>query len=279
MVHGEKIMSMGIIATILLWILGAGLALYLIAAEFIDTIGRLKIIEERWPNVWRAINNRPFRLVLLVFLVLLFAKDLSERMRGPRIPNLLVTVQAPKPPIVQITQAAVPKSKSLVKIEQNGNGNQANPGTIAAPINQGPCSVVQNGGSGNSASPICAPPERKLSYSQKYQIVLNLRSSCPFPVAVRPIPGNAESMKYADELVEALRSAGCIPQRPRFLIDTAASYGVSIAVHDLKNVPPGADSLAFSLTAAQITWSKEEVDPVEPGVTYIMVGLNGSRPQ
>src|ERR1039458_1670209 len=102
MVHGEKIMSMGIIATILLWILGAGLALYLIAAEFIDTIGRLKIIEERWPNVWRAINNRPFRLVLLVFLVLLFAKDLSERMRGPRIPNLLVTSHESRPPIVQI---------------------------------------------------------------------------------------------------------------------------------------------------------------------------------
>jgi len=222
-------------------------------------------------------NNRPFRLVLLVFLVLLVAKDVSEKIRAPQI-QMRVTVQAPLPPIVHMDQAVVPKSKALVKIEQNGNGNQANPGTILTPINQGPCSVVQNGGSGNSASPICAPPERILSKFEKDQIVLNLRSSCPFPVAVRPITGNAESMKYADELMEALRFAGCTPQRPRFLIDTAASYGVIIAVHDFNNVPSGADTLESALTAAHITWSKMEVDSIEPGVTYIMVGLNNSKP-
>jgi hypothetical protein len=44
------------------------------------------------------------------------------------------------------------------RIKQSGKGNIANPGAIQGPITQGPCGVVQNGGSNNTAAPNCGPP-------------------------------------------------------------------------------------------------------------------------
>jgi hypothetical protein len=154
-----------------------------------------------------------------------------------------------------------------------GGGNMASPGVNAAPITQGDCGVVQNGGSGNVAAPTCAPPERKFSQQEHDHFVAALRSICPFSVAVRPITGNAESMKYADQIVQALRDAGCTPTRPKFLIDTAASYGITLVIHDKDNIPPGADATKNAFDAAKISVNGTATDIIEPNILYIMVGL------
>jgi hypothetical protein len=45
-----------------------------------------------------------------------------------------------------------------IHIEQHGGGNTANPGVIAGPLGPlAPCTVIQNGGSGNTAAPTCNP--------------------------------------------------------------------------------------------------------------------------
>jgi hypothetical protein len=163
-----------------------------------------------------------------------------------------------------------------VKIKQ-GNSGTANPGIISGRITQGPCGVVQNGGSGNFASPNCTPPERKLSKFEQDQIFEGLHISCPFPIAVRPVTGNAESMKYADQIVAALKVAGCNPQPPRFLIDTAASYGIQIVIHDPASGPLAADAVVRAFKAANIPVTATSMDMIEPGVVYIMVGLLSSK--
>jgi hypothetical protein len=167
---------MGMVATIALWILGILLFLYLLLSEFVDTIGRLEFIQNRWPAVGRAMSNRPIRLALLLFLVVLLAKDVSERWRANAPPCLTVTMPVPPAPIIQFVSPAKAQAQDrlpapIVDVKQKGgNGNTANPGTTTAPVRVEPCGVFQNGGSNNNASPTCAPPERHLTGEQKKTI-------------------------------------------------------------------------------------------------------------
>jgi hypothetical protein len=146
-------------------------------------------------------------------------------------------------------------------------------------VQQGDCGVIQNGGSGNIAAPVCAPPQRALSKQQHQVLVGALRSWCPFRVAVRGIQGNAESMRYAEDLSQALKDAGCTPERPKFLIDTAPSYGVMLAVHDTNSLPPGAEALANAFGVAEVHTVGSVTDVVDPGIVYVMVGFAGPKPQ
>ncbi len=164
------------------------------------------------------------------------------------------------------------------QIKQHDKGT-ANPGVVTGPTALGPCAVLQNGGSNNTASPNCVPPQRTLSAENYKKFVDAVRPFCPFQVAVRPIPGNQESMQYADQIVKALKAAGCVPQNPRFLIDTAASYGVMIAVNDSAPTPTGAEPLAEAFNAANVPWKRLPASPIEPGVAYVMVGLDDPKPQ
>lgn len=69
-----------------------------------------------------------------------------------------------------------PSRNGDVTIHQKGNGNTANPGSITGSIVQGNCGVVENGGTGNVASPNCVPPERHLSPEQMSTLRGELRS-------------------------------------------------------------------------------------------------------
>jgi hypothetical protein len=62
------------------------------------------------------------------------------------------------PPPVDGRSHVKPPPKVETHIIQSGVGNTANPGVITAPVTQGDCGVVQNGGSNNNASPVCGPP-------------------------------------------------------------------------------------------------------------------------
>lgn len=92
---------MELAATILLYLCVGLFGIYLIATEFLDTIGRMEIIERKWPKLWAAMSNRPMRLVLLVLLVALLAKDVAERSQQTAPPILNVTLPDTPAPIVQ----------------------------------------------------------------------------------------------------------------------------------------------------------------------------------
>jgi len=58
------------LSTAFLWIVGSLLGLYFFFSEFLDLIGRLEIIERKWPRIWALLSNRPMRLILSAFLLL-----------------------------------------------------------------------------------------------------------------------------------------------------------------------------------------------------------------
>ena len=132
-VTSETIAGMGILSTILYWTLVAALGSYLVVAEFIDTIGRLEIVEKRWPRVWRGMNNRPFRLLLLIFLVILVARDVSERWKG-KAECLTVVMPSIPAPIVQMVQdapATGQRQAAAARIAQHTGNATANNGSVA----------------------------------------------------------------------------------------------------------------------------------------------------
>jgi hypothetical protein len=137
------------------------------------------------------------------------------------------------------------------------------------------------GGDNNGTATVnnYAPPQRKLTKEERDKFVSDLRRSCPFEVAVRAIPGNAESMEYADQISAAIKDAGCTLKRAKFLIDTSPSYGVWLTIHDKDKIPVGADALAGSFNAANIPFKGNTGDFIEQGSVYVMVGLNDSKPQ
>jgi len=86
-------------STVLFWSIGAIIAGYLILSELLDVVGRLDLIEQKWPGVGRLLNNRPVRLALILFLLVAVWKDLSEHNEQAK----------PAPLVVQIAGPAAPK--------------------------------------------------------------------------------------------------------------------------------------------------------------------------
>src|ERR1035441_9098236 len=98
----------------LLWIIIIVLVVLLFgAAELLDWIGRLEIIERKWPRIWLFLNNKPGRLLLYLFFVALAYRDVSERMSELRVQPPVVNVSAPPAPIVKLCEADCFKTKDI----------------------------------------------------------------------------------------------------------------------------------------------------------------------
>jgi hypothetical protein len=110
-VRNESINRMDFLVKIA-WIVAIVLiALLLGAAEFLDWMGRLEIIERKWPKVWSFINNRTIRLLIYLFLIAFIYRDIEERVAELKVPFPVVTVKAPVPPVVQYGTARPDTSK------------------------------------------------------------------------------------------------------------------------------------------------------------------------
>lgn len=81
------------------------LALLICIAEILDWIGRLEIIEKRWPKVYATMNSRLARLVAMLFLIALIARDIEQRTKVPGAPR--ITFQTVPAPIVQSSKCPV----------------------------------------------------------------------------------------------------------------------------------------------------------------------------
>jgi hypothetical protein len=121
--------------------------------------------------IWKSASQRPKTVRILVIVVaagicfpLIGRQVHTQYLKDHPVVVAKQPPQAPPPsasPAPQSTSPSRPKpvaSKIDTHIEQHGNGNTTNSITVAAPVNQGPCSVNQIGGSGNQANVECPPP-------------------------------------------------------------------------------------------------------------------------
>jgi hypothetical protein len=137
-----------------LWIVViALLAVITVAAEILDWIGRCEIIQNRFPRVWSAMNNRFLRVVALLFMITFVGKDISDRAKEPPVPALVVNIAPPPAPIIQMIQPPSPPGNGSKRIVQTGNNNQANPVTVnGKQTTNGTNSPILNGSS-NTINP------------------------------------------------------------------------------------------------------------------------------
>lgn len=136
-----------------------------------------------WPifsgSIWGLARRTRETLIITVLgstvagLLLLL---LGFRLKSAPTPPVVTSVSPSKPenlapaklndppPAVSKTTPKTVTSPS-VHVRQRGKGNISNPGVIAAPLTpSGPCTVVQNGGSDNTASPTCIDQTRAKRY-------------------------------------------------------------------------------------------------------------------
>ena len=66
--------------------------------EFLDWHGRAEIIQQKYPRLWNAMNNRVARLVLLVVAIVLLTKDFRDAIATAPAP--VVVFKAPPPPTI-----------------------------------------------------------------------------------------------------------------------------------------------------------------------------------
>jgi hypothetical protein len=77
------------------------IALFFVFAEYLDWHGRLDLIKEKHHKLWRVMNDRPFRLVMLFVIFAALATDLRENLRHPDPEPAVFRFVAPPPPPVE----------------------------------------------------------------------------------------------------------------------------------------------------------------------------------
>jgi hypothetical protein len=85
------------------------------------------------------------------------AEKKAEQSAIEKLPPPAPSLAIPKPEISSQRHTAS-GVRTGIHIEQHGAGNTANPGVLVGPLGPlAPCAVIQNGGSGNTAAPVCNP--------------------------------------------------------------------------------------------------------------------------
>lgn len=180
------------------------------------------------------------------------------------------------PPITaQATSEGQPKTTT--HIEQKGNGNIANPGTLAAPIKQGDCGVVQNGGSNNIASPNCSPLVRVLTNAQKQGIGEFLKTvPLSVQVSIGGVYGSGDADNYAGEFFPLFAGRHLANQSSPSIRSgfPAAFVGVFVAT-PTDDDPASAyrNALVDELNSLGITAHKANGSKVPSGNLELLIGF------
>jgi hypothetical protein len=158
-----------------------------------------------------------------------------------------------------------------------GNGNTANPGSLAGPITQGPCGVVQNGGSNNVASPTCVPADRLLTDKQVADVATVFESLPDFvKVMVKTIDGNGETQRYAQQFQDIAVNAGRSGNPKAVILGMLwRPVPVGLMVATTTNTSPNVafrDQLARVLSADGVQVESKVGDWIAADELYIVVG-------
>lgn len=86
------------ITTFFLFVAAAAIVFYAILTEGTDWIGRAEIIQERWPELWSFMNNRPTRLILVTVALVMLGHAIQDLRAGAE--PVVVTFRQPPPPTV-----------------------------------------------------------------------------------------------------------------------------------------------------------------------------------
>jgi len=142
----------------------------------------------------------------------------------------------------QSTQQRSGKEKK-VKIEQHGEGN----GAVGGSITTGPCSIVQNGGTGNTAASTCTPPPLKLAWTSRslhsdnrfqYRNMVTVTANIAFqPVSLIVI---------CDQEIKDISAAGLM-YKPDFAV-TQQSNKIGYVYYESPALAPGVD-LAITVSS------------------------------
>ena len=87
--------------------------LLLVFIELLDWQGRMEIIKKRWPSLWKVINNRPVRLLLLVLAIAFLVRDFKDAIAAAPAPQVRVVVPQPT---ISFNSGNSDKSESQVYI-------------------------------------------------------------------------------------------------------------------------------------------------------------------
>jgi hypothetical protein len=87
---------MELLTTLFLFVAALAIVAYGIVTEATDWIGRAEIIEQRWPGLWRIMNNRPMRLILLAVAVAMIGHATEDFEKGAESPEVIF--RAPRVP-------------------------------------------------------------------------------------------------------------------------------------------------------------------------------------
>ena len=111
----------------LLLLVAASLAIvaYAIFVEGIDWMARAEFIQQHYPRLWGAVNNRPTRLILLLIAIVMLAHVTSDMRSGAEPP--IASFAAPKVPtidpnvkIITVTASSAPLIVNSHEVKSDG---------------------------------------------------------------------------------------------------------------------------------------------------------------
>ena len=97
-------------------LLAAAILLLLLGAvEALDWVGRLDLIQARWPGLWKLLNNRPARLLLLVIAIAFLSRDFGNAaaIGGPPVLSLQQPPLVPQPKFIEPADSLRRRTKRL----------------------------------------------------------------------------------------------------------------------------------------------------------------------
>jgi hypothetical protein len=174
--------------------------------------------------------------------------ELDARSIPPPLSKALATPPTP-PAIAFVKTLKPPPTRNVVTGNQNVTGNT---------VTQGPGSIAQLGGSGNTATVYNTPPQRMLTQEQYRNWVKLLKDAGVFKVVVRHAMHNFEAERYYDYFDKALREAGwdvVDETNARLIPEYRQGQGLQLWVQDTNKPPISALVLQKSLKQVGIDTS------------------------
>lgn len=186
---------MALFGTVLLWIVGGIMALYVFFGEILDNIGRAEIIENRWPGLWKILNKRLTRWVAILFLLILVGKDILDRANTKHPEYLQVVMPSFPAPLIQMVQPT------------GRNSTITNPKPSSSVTVSAPNGIAVGGGTVNNPTVNnYAPPARRLDSAEKAALISCLTLH-PGTVGIQALMGDAEAFGFANDWLEVFRDA------------------------------------------------------------------------
>jgi hypothetical protein len=190
-----SIAGMALFGTVLLWIVGGIMALYVFFGEILDNIGRAEIIENRWPGLWKILNKRLTRWVAILFLLILVGKDILDRANTKHPEYLQVVMPSFPAPLIQMVQPT------------GRNSTITNPKPSSSVTVSAPNGIAVGGGTVNNPTVNnYAPPARRLDSAEKAALISCLTLH-PGTVGIQALMGDAEAFGFANDWLEVFRDA------------------------------------------------------------------------